>query len=110
MLKRSPLKRRTPLRARRNKPEVRIGRVTGKVRLSGAALEALRDRVYERDRGRCQWEGCGKLLPKYGSVFTRAHLAHIVGRGAGGSDTPENTRILCPIHHLVSEHTKGLKG
>ena len=106
----SSLKRsRKPIRAKK-KPLVRIGKVSGNVRLSGAALEALRDRVYERDRGCCQWEGCGKLLPKYGSVFTRAHLAHIVSRGAGGSDTAENTRILCPPHHLIDEHSKGLKG
>lgn len=110
MLKRSTLKRYTPLRAKRNRPQVRVGKVSGRIRLSGAALEALRDRVYERDRGRCQWAGCGKLLPKYGSVFTRAHLAHIVSRGAGGSDTAENTRILCPPHHLIEEHTKGMKG
>jgi hypothetical protein len=106
----SSLKRSTkPIRAKK-KPLVRIGKVSGKVRLSGQAMEDLRERRYRMDRGRCQWEGCGKLLPLYGSVFSRAHLAHIVSRGAGGSDTIENTRILCPPHHLISEHTKGLKG
>lgn len=109
-MKRTALKRYTPLRARRNRPEVRIGKVTGKVRLSGLAIEALREKVYYRDGGRCQWDGCGKPVPLYGSVFTRAHLAHIVSRGAGGSDTPDNTRILCPPHHLIDEHSKGLKG
>ena len=109
-MKRTPLIRRTPLRARRDRPEVRIGKVTGKIRLSGQALEDLRRRVYRRDRGCCTWEGCGKPLPLYGSIFTRAHLAHIVSRGAGGSDTAENTRILCPSHHLIAEHTKGLQG
>jgi len=108
-MKRTPLKRYTRIKPRRNKPEVRIGKVTGCIRLSGAALEALRDRVYARDRGSCQWPGCGKLLPKYGSVFTRAHLAHKVSRGAGGSDSEANTWILCPVHHLVDEHTKGIK-
>jgi hypothetical protein len=102
-------KRSKPIRARK-KAQVRIGKVSGKIRLSGQALEDLRNEVYERDQGRCQWAGCGKLLPLYGSVFTRAHLAHIVSRGAGGSDTAANTRILCPPHHLVDEHTKGLEG
>jgi len=110
MKRSTPLQRKTRLRARRNKPEVRIGKVTGCVRLSGHAMEALREHVYYRDGGRCQWTGCGKLLPLYGSVFTRGHAAHILSRGAGGSDVPENLRLLCPPHHLISEHTKGLKG
>lgn len=109
-MKRSPLVRRTPLCPKRNKPQVRIGKVTGKVRLSGAALEALRERRYRMDGGRCTWKGCGELLPLYGSIFRRAHLAHILSRGAGGSDTIENTRIRCYWHHIVCEHTKGLKG
>jgi len=109
-MKRTPLQRKTRLRARRNRPEVRIGKVTGCIRLSGSAMEALRERQYRKAGGCCQWEGCGKPLPLYGSVFTRAHLAHLTSRGAGGSDSEANTRILCPPHHLISEHTKGLKG
>jgi hypothetical protein len=108
LLKRTPLKRRTPLRPRRkNRQDVRIGKVSGTVRLSGDAMERLRERVYRRDGGRCTWKGCGELLPLHGSVFNRAHLAHIKSRGAGGSDTAENTKILCPYHHLVCQHTKG---
>ena len=90
------------------KPLIRVGK-TGTIRLSGAAMEALRERVYERDEGKCQWNGCGLLLPLYGSLFTRAHLAHVKSRGAGGSDTEANTRILCPAHHLGSQHTRGEK-
>ena len=108
--RRSPLKRSTkPIRARKH-AQVRIGKVSGTVRLSGAALERLREKVYQRDGGRCQWALCGVWLPLYGSVFNRAHLAHLLSRGAGGSDTEANTRILCPQHHLGDEHTKGLKG
>jgi len=115
MKRSAPLQRKTRLRAHRNKPEVRIGKVTGKVRLSGAALEALREKRYAIDGGRCQWRkgrrsACGIWLPLYGSVFNRAHLAHLTSRGASGSDSIENTRILCFTHHLISEHTKGLKG
>ena len=110
MKRSAPLQRKTRLRARRNKPEIRVGKVTGCVRLSGQAMENLREIQYRKAGGRCQWEGCGKFLPLYGSVFTRAHLAHLQSRGAGGSDTQENTRILCPPHHLISEHTKGERG
>lgn len=107
-MKRSPLRRYTPLRGKRKQPEVRIGKVTGKIRLSGAALEHLRERVYRRDGGRCQWKGCGVLLPLYGSVFNRAHMAHVSSRGASGSDVISNVRILCFAHHS-EEHTKGTK-
>lgn len=105
----SSLRRYTRLRPRRNKPEVRVGKVSGTVRLSGDAMERLRKRVYDRDGGRCQWPGCGIGLPLYGSLFNRAHLAHKKSRGAGGADTEDNTHILCPAHHLGAEHTKGLK-
>lgn len=106
----SSVKRSTkPIRSKK-KPLVRIGKVSGKIRLSGLAMEALREAVYYRDGGRCQWKGCGKVLPLYGSVFTRGHLAHIIPRSIGGSDTKENTRLLCAEHHLGDEHTKGLKG
>jgi hypothetical protein len=86
---------RKPIRARK-KAEVRIGKVTGKVRLSGAALECLRQRVYRRDGGRCQWKDCGVWLPLYGSVFNRAHMAHIVPRSTGGSDTEANHAFSAP--------------
>jgi hypothetical protein len=82
---------------------------SGKVRLKGKALEQLREQRYALDRGRCQWKGCGLVLPLHGEVFNWAHLAHRKSRGAGGSDTIENTRILCFQHHIESEHTKGLK-
>lgn len=93
----------------KRKPERRVGKVSGTVRLSGLAMERLREERYRLDRGRCTWTGCGVWLPLYGSVFNRAHLAHIKSRGAGGGDTIENTRIRCYTHHIESEHTKGLK-
>lgn len=106
-------KRKAPFRARK-KPQTRISK-SGKIRLSGQALIELREQRYELDGGRCQWrkgkpDACGIWLPLYGSVFNRAHLAHVIPRSIGGPDTLENTRILCPNHHLVDEHTKGLTG
>lgn len=102
-MKRSPLHRRTPIRQRRATPRNR----KTVVRLCGDAMEQLRWRVYRRDGGRCT--ACDKPVPLYGSVFTRGHLAHIKSRGAGGSDTAENTRLRCFHCHIELEHTKGIE-
>lgn len=102
------LRRKSPLR-RRKKAERRVGKVSGTVRLSGAAMEHLREQRYRMDGERCTWKGCGVWLPLYGSVFNRAHLAHIKSHGAGGGDTIENTHIRCFLHHIEFEHTKGTK-
>ena len=52
------LRRKKPLsRFPKRKPAERVGRVTGCVRLSGDAMEHLREHVYYRDGGRCQWKG-----------------------------------------------------
>jgi len=74
-------------------------------RLKGKELEALRFAVWERDGHRCVT--CGRPVPLNGNVFERAHLAHIRSRGAGGEDTPENTRIKCFHCHIIQEHGKG---
>lgn len=79
----------------------------GIVRLYGKDLEILRRECYERDEGRCQWiengAKCNKLLPFDGSLYLRSHMAHVRNRRNYG-DTLDNVRILCPHHHLVSEH------
>lgn len=75
----------------------------GIVRLYGSALESLRLACFERDHGCCQWPECGKRLPFDGHVMQRAHMAHIRNKRMWG-DTLDNVRILCPEHHLVSEH------
>jgi 5-methylcytosine-specific restriction endonuclease McrA len=72
------------------------------IRLEGKSLEALRDECYERDNGCCQ--ECGKWLPRHGEVLFRAHMAHIKGRGRGGSDTIDNVRVLCAMHHGTTDH------
>jgi hypothetical protein len=112
---RSSLKRSSKRIKPKRKPQVRVGKVSGTVRLSGAAMERLREQRYEIDGGRCTWkqgevDACGIWLPLYGSVFNRAHLAHILGHGAGGGDTIENTRIRCFHHHIELEHVKGIDG
>lgn len=100
--------RRSPGREKRSKP--RPGRLDAK------GMEALRRKVFERDGYRCQhkivipipdnlegiisiWVRCGKHV-----TWESGHLAHIVSRGRGGHDTPENTVCKCAHCHLVLEH------
>jgi 5-methylcytosine-specific restriction endonuclease McrA len=74
---------------------------TGRLRLKGKAMDALRWRVFQRDNWHCQ--ECGRECS-----WEAGHLAHIKSRGAGGSDTEENTRLLCmACHH--AEHNCGGK-
>lgn len=110
MLRRTPLQRKTRLRARRNKPEVVIGKVSGKVRLSGRRLKQLREQVYTRDKGICQC-GCGRVAYFRARFEGDPHaydMAHIVSRGAGGADSLENCRTMLHMCHM-SEHLKGRK-
>ena len=69
----------------------------GIIRLKGPALAALRRARFTMDRWKCV--DCGRPVS-----WASGHLAHIVGRGAGGSDTMENTRTKCDDCHLVGEH------
>jgi 5-methylcytosine-specific restriction endonuclease McrA len=82
-------------RARSGKP----GKL-GIIRLWGKDMEPLRTSVFLRDCLRCR--ECGKDV-----TFATGHLAHIRSRGAGGSDTEENTRLLCGDCHR-DEHQKGI--
>jgi hypothetical protein len=68
--RRSYLKNSTkPIPKRRKRPRVH----KEIVRLTGEALERLRYDRWEADGHKCTYEGCGKLLPLTGNVFTRAH-------------------------------------
>ena len=77
------------------------------MRLTGHALTALRDERFALDNFRCV--NCGRKvnddLPDWDK--RKAHLAHIISRGAGGSDTIENTRTKCRDCHLELEHAGG---
>ena len=72
---------------------------TGRLRLKGQELADLRRRVFTRDGWMCC--ECGRVCS-----WTSGHLAHIQSRGAGGSDTEENTRLLCRFCHFL-EHAGG---
>jgi 5-methylcytosine-specific restriction endonuclease McrA len=79
------------------------------IRLKGPALTALRRNVLVRDGWRCQRCGVSisDALPDWHP--RKAHMRHILGRGAGGSDTEENCEASCMSCHSVEEHAGGSK-
>ena len=84
---------------------VTVSDILGIIRsLTGDDLTALRRECMRRDDWHCV--ECGRpvsdRVPEWAD--NRAHMAHIVSRGAGGSDTLENVRTLCKRHHSVGEH------
>lgn len=106
------MKRRSRINPISKKRRQRSG-VAGKlgiVRLYGEDLKRLREAVYLRDEGRCQFiengVKCNKWLPLDGTVFQRAHMAHIGSKRLVG-DALETTRVLCYTHHIVVEHGGG---
>lgn len=102
----STIKRYTPIKKHRTRPETRTGK-TGTIRLTGKALEVLRDACWERDGGICQI--CGWTLyktPRFDGDPLAYDMAHIVSRGAGGSDTLKNVQCLCHRDHM-REHNCG---
>ena len=81
---------------------VKVGDVTGCVRLTGPALSALRQDVYDRDKGTCQI--CRQHVRDGFPEYQKYDLAHIKSRGSGGSDLPSNCRTLCHRCHM-KEHS-----
>lgn len=56
-------------------------------------LSVLREEVFIRAGGRCEWPGCSDLAEE---------LAHLTHRGMGGSpsrNTASNCAALCARHH-----------
>lgn len=84
----------------KRKPDLTIGNL-GIVRLKGQALADLRRQRFVLDGWRCI--DCGT-----GVSWASGHLAHVKSRGAGGSDTIENTRTKCAECHM-KEHNCGGK-
>jgi hypothetical protein len=88
---------------------VRIGKVTGQVRLTGPAWDEVRAYVYQRENGICQESGRRVKLEK--GYWDTMHCAHIRSKGSGGSDLPSNLRCLSLEPH-AQEHAgrAALKG
>lgn len=62
---------------------------------STAELTALRDEVFARAKGICEWPGC---------TDPAVVLAHLTHRGMGGSkiaNRPDNAMAACDRHHDV---------
>ena len=77
------------------------------VRLRGAEMAELREKVWKRDGCRCV--DCDLLLSLIATPGSpnRMELSHIKSRGAGGADTMENTCSRCPECHAKSHNAGG---
>ena len=99
--RRKPLKRSTkPIRPRKKAP-VRVGKVTGKVRLWGDAIDMLRRECWERDRGVCQSCGISTYWEaRFDGDPQAFDMAHGKSRGASGSDAIDNVETYCHECHM----------
>ena len=73
----------------------------GRIRLKGPALATLRRQCFERDFWHCTV--CHTPVS-----WASGHMAHIVSRGAGGSDIVSNVTTKCAECHM-KEHNCGGK-
>ena len=104
MKNRTPIKRYVPVRKKRPHAEIEIGR-TGIIRLTGKSLEVLRRECFDRDGWICQ--DCRiKVNDNPIDFYSKADMAHIQSRGAGGSDVLNNVKTLCHFCHM-KEHNCG---
>ena len=77
---------------------------TGRLRLKGEALAALRRECYQRDGQACV--DCGAHVYWVPGYTGSMHMAHIQSRGAGGSDVLSNVLTKCADCHM-KEHNCG---
>jgi len=97
-IKRSPLKPK-PREHKESDPWRRK-----KIRLSGSEMGKLRQDVFVRSEGQCENSFAARAPLSSKRCATKIfwgtfHLAHIISRGRGGSDTPENVLATCPDCH-----------
>ncbi len=64
----------------------------------------IRERIWERDGGKCVRCGCETKLKKQkadppGTIY--AHIDHIVEKSRDGKDSDENLRTLCATCHVL---------
>jgi 5-methylcytosine-specific restriction endonuclease McrA len=79
---------------------------TGRIRRTGADISELRWQAYLRAEKKC--EVCGVHVSFDGSH--RMEMAHVEGRGRGGSDVLENVRCLCSECHQAEHNPKAVPG
>jgi 5-methylcytosine-specific restriction endonuclease McrA len=80
---------------------VTIGKL-GVVRLDGDDRKALRLRVFKRDNFRCA--RCGVPV-----TWATGEMAHIIGRGRGGSDTDANCECCCRRCHRAEHQPRAVR-
>lgn len=73
-------------------------------------VEAIRERIYDRDRHQCAVKGSGHdwTFPCRGDLT----IQHRVGRGMGGSasfDSPESLLTMCWLHNFLIENDQEFK-
>lgn len=81
---------------------VRVGDVTGQVRLKAKAWDFLREHCWNRDGRQCV--NCRVPVTIEKGYWSSVHLAHRKSKGSGGSDLPSNVRSLCIRCHMA-EHS-----
>ena len=81
--------------------DVRIGKVTGQVRLYGKAWDALREHIWNREGRKCK--NCLTPVDLKKGLWSTMQAAHYKSKGSGADDLPSNTRSLCMQCH-ASEH------
>ena len=99
--------RRSPLRPKARKTRISMPWRRPKVRLDAAGMKQLRTFAFNRSNAENAIDGerCDTRL--YWGSF---HLAHIEGRGRGGSDAPENVLAACPAcHDADTNHRRKLE-
>src|SRR5262249_40282366 len=96
--------RRSPLKKKAHKTRISMPWRRPKVRLDAQGMKQLREYVFNRSGAQCEnavdGERCQSRI--YWGSF---HLAHIVGRGRGGSDSPANTLPLFFVRHHTTHPT-----
>lgn len=99
-----------PSKRRPSVKDVTVGNL-GRVRLKGSALTALRRQCFTRDGWKCTTiDICGSIVPcacGRSVSWASGHMAHIVSRGAGGSDVIENVYTMSGECHGKSHNCGG---
>jgi hypothetical protein len=95
--------RRSPLKPKARKARTSMPWRRPKIRLNAAGMRELRTFAFDRSNAQCEnsidGERCDTRI--YWGSF---HLAHMEGRGRGGSDIPENVLAACPTCHDDDTH------
>jgi hypothetical protein len=95
--------RRSPWKSKARKTRISMPWRCPKIRLDAAGMKQLREFAFNRSNAQCEnsvdGERCDTRI--YWGSF---HLAHIEGRGRGGSDVLVNVLAACPKCHDDDTH------